>query len=384
MSATNAIKRNGWLDVVRGLAIVAVILVHTGHTSRSILGASGMVLSNKILGFTDLGASGVELFFFISGWLLASIYGDSSKPLGRAYWLRRIGRIIPLWLLFLGITVFTSQWSFSGRWRDAISAGAGESAFFHNPLMVALLTATFTLWLSPGLWNTVIGGGWSIQAEVGHYLWFPLLRKFSLKNMLRVLAAVNLMTLVLITIAVANSKQGGLFMLAIKAWLRLDVFATIGFFIIGLIAYRVWAKTQEGKSIGEAFAALEVDAFTAVAYTLTFMMVPLAYGHELEALGFVVACLAISYGAYKVNWAAKGLATVGKYSYFIYFCHFFVIDLVRYYGKTQVHLVGPEWLMQWVVMIVVFALALFISMALAVPSFKYFEKPIMRLARRFE
>jgi|GEM_PF-939253 len=383
MSASTAVKRNAWLDVVRGLAIVAVIIVHTGHSTRSILGANGMHLSTKIVDVTDLGAAGVELFFFISGWLLASIYGDAAKPLGRAYWLRRIGRIIPLWLLFIGVAVAVSGFSWSTRWNDALKGASGEPAWMHNQFWVLILSATFTLWISSGLWNTVIGGGWSIQAEVGHYLLFPALRKFSLRNILRILAAVNLATLALVSFS-SVFKNHHIISLAIEAWLRLDVYATIGFFILGLITYRVWAKTQEGKSIGEALASLEVDTTTAVVYTLTFMAVPLAYSHTLNALGFVLACLALSYGAYKVNWASKAFATIGKYSYFIYFAHFIVLDIVRYYGKTALHLSGPEWLMQFVVLIAVFVLALGVSIGLAVPSFKYFEKPVMRLARRFE
>ena len=376
-------KRNAWLDVVRGLAIVAVIMVHAGHSTRSILGAQGMHLSNKILDFTDLGAAGVELFFFISGWLLASIYGDASKPLGRAYWFRRIGRIIPLWLLFLGLTVLVSNLSWATRWNEALKPVAGEPAFMHSHFWAIILTATFTLWISDGLWNTVIGGGWSIQAEVGHYLIFPALRKFSLRNILRILALVNLVTILLVSFGVVWQKHHTI-SLVVNAWLRLDVYATIGFFILGLITYRVWAKTQEGQTIGKALASLEVDPLTAVVYALTFMAVPLAYGHMLDALGFVVACLALSYGAYKVSWASKTFATIGKYSYFIYFCHFFVLDIVRYYGKNYLQLSGPEWLMQFVVLIAVFGLALGASILLAVPSFKYFEKPLMRLARRFE
>ena len=382
MSAT-ATKRNGWLDVVRGLAIVAVIVVHSSHSSRSILNANGLSLSSKIGDFAELGKFGVELFFFISGWLLASIYGDASKPLGRAYWLRRIGRIIPLWLLFLGLTVLAAPFEWASRWNDAISVSHGESSFFHNPVIVVLLTATFTLWLSPGLWNTVIGGGWSIQAEVGHYLVFPLFRKFSLRVILLILSAANLVTLGLIA-AFETDKPTNLFAQGVNAWIRLDLYATVCFFILGLIAYRVWAKTQEGSSVVEAFAALKLDALTVTAFTLSFLAVPLAYGTNLNALGCVVACLALSFGAYKVNWAAKAFATIGKYSYFIYFCHFFVLDIVRWFGKNHMHLSGPSWLMQWVVLGTVFALALGISMLLAVPSFKYFEKPVMRLARRFE
>jgi len=79
-------KRNGWLDVVRGLAIVAVIMVHTGHSTKSILGASGIHLSDNILAFTDLGKAGVELFF-----LLADGCWPQSMAMYLSHWVALIG-----------------------------------------------------------------------------------------------------------------------------------------------------------------------------------------------------------------------------------------------------------------------------------------------------
>jgi len=235
--------------------------------------------------------------------------------------LRRIGRIIPLWLLFLGLTIAVANFEWAERWNQALKPFAGDATFMHKPVWAIILTATFTLWISGGLWNTVIGGGWSIQAEVGHYLVFPLLRKFSLRNILRILAGVNLATLVLIAFGPVIHKHR-IASLVVDAWLRLDLFATICFFILGLIAYRVWAKTQEGLNIGEAMAALKLDPLSVAAFALTFMAVPLAFYYNVEAVGFIVACLALSFAAYKVNWAAKTFATIGKYSYFVYFATF--------------------------------------------------------------
>jgi peptidoglycan/LPS O-acetylase OafA/YrhL len=73
----------------------------------------------------------------------------------------------------------------------------GESNFLHSPAGVIVLTLSFTLFFSASLWNSVIPGGWSIQAEVAHYILFPFIRRRSLNSVLKIVAVVNIFTSVL-------------------------------------------------------------------------------------------------------------------------------------------------------------------------------------------
>lgn len=65
-------RRNLWIDVVRGLAILGVAVVHVAQSTRDVIGDTTPSEASNIL---SLGRYGVTIFFFISGWLLASIYG---------------------------------------------------------------------------------------------------------------------------------------------------------------------------------------------------------------------------------------------------------------------------------------------------------------------
>ena len=81
-------QRNSWLDVLRGLAIFGVVSVHSIHTTDVFIAQS--VKSSDFSFLMSLGKYGVELFFFLSGWLLASIYGLSGNKVGKPYWVRLV------------------------------------------------------------------------------------------------------------------------------------------------------------------------------------------------------------------------------------------------------------------------------------------------------
>ena len=94
-------SREELIDVLRGLAIAGVISVHVAQTTLQ-GGGPAQNLFSKIF---SLGRYGVELFFTVSGFLLFKLYGRSREKLSKVYYLRRITRIYPLWILFLFLNV---------------------------------------------------------------------------------------------------------------------------------------------------------------------------------------------------------------------------------------------------------------------------------------
>jgi len=64
-------KKLEFIDALRGLAILGVILVHTGYS----IGLSGDKLLNDIVGS---GAKGVQLFFIASAFTLFRSYKNRS------------------------------------------------------------------------------------------------------------------------------------------------------------------------------------------------------------------------------------------------------------------------------------------------------------------
>jgi peptidoglycan/LPS O-acetylase OafA/YrhL len=154
-------ERNQSLDLLRGAAILLVVLVHCAQATTSIVAGLGSFAS-------DYGERGVQLFFIVSGYTMMLTYGDSvDAAAARAFYIRRVFRIVPLfWAAILFYVVVTKGQGFKFWAPDGISARD------------VLLTLFFLHWSSVTAFNSVVPGGWSIAVEMQFYLLFPLIIYF--------------------------------------------------------------------------------------------------------------------------------------------------------------------------------------------------------------
>jgi len=327
---------------------------------------------------------GVELFFFISGWLLASIYKFDANPISKNYWLKRLARIYPLWVLFLLIGIVRFSLGFGGNFQLAIDQQKISTyPVFYSPLAVTAFTLSFMLWLVPGLWNTVIPGGWSIQAEVFHYLLFPFVRRISYLRTLKILIVVNLATLSLIYLQRHGNFPSGTIQYLAEAWLRLNTYSTFAFFMFGAISARIYKEYKTSHSLATFFTESNRLAFWFLAYLLTFVTLPLAFGNNIQALGFVSFMILLSFCIVRISMLSSFFTFIGKYSYFIYFSHFLILEgIANYLIDSDIGSLLLYPLFVPVSFTFIFTLTLGASSLLAIPSWKYFESPFIRLSRR--
>ena len=139
-----------YIDALRGIAILMVIMVHTSMYSAD----KYPVLFKSIIG---LGAKGVQLFFMASAFTLFlshQYHVDNEKFFNRNFAVRRIFRIAPMY--FLGILYF-----------------AWWNGFESNELLIS--NFLFIHGVSPYWINELVPGGWSITVEMSFYLIFPWL-----------------------------------------------------------------------------------------------------------------------------------------------------------------------------------------------------------------
>jgi peptidoglycan/LPS O-acetylase OafA/YrhL len=91
-------QRNANLDLLRALAILAVVAFH-------MIGTWPGALPGVVTRHAYLGAYGVDLFFVLSGWLIGGLYWAERKRFGNVqigrFWLRRWLRTIPPYLAAL-------------------------------------------------------------------------------------------------------------------------------------------------------------------------------------------------------------------------------------------------------------------------------------------
>ena len=165
-------NRYSFLDVLRGFAILGVVYCHLIALVVSNPTLNSDSKNENFVYFLQLGRYGVELFFFISGYLLSKLYDPSSADFThRRFLSRRFFRILPLWTIF-GILGFLEFRLFGlGPW---VGLDIGSTEY----LKIAIMTLSFTLFASSKYWS-LIPGGWSIQTEIFQYYLFPWLKKSS-------------------------------------------------------------------------------------------------------------------------------------------------------------------------------------------------------------
>jgi exopolysaccharide production protein ExoZ len=150
--------RNQSLDLLRGVAILLVVLLHCTISASS--GIPGLTAFAHAYG-----ERGVQLFFIVSGYTMMLTFGGRVDVAAiRSFYIRRAFRIVPLfWAAILFYLLITKGEGFKLWAPDGIATRD------------VLLTFLFLHGSSVTAFNSVVPGGWSIAVEMQFYLLFPLL-----------------------------------------------------------------------------------------------------------------------------------------------------------------------------------------------------------------
>jgi peptidoglycan/LPS O-acetylase OafA/YrhL len=359
------------------MAILGVVAVHSIQYTDNFINPTAQ--SELFTNLISLGRYGVELFFFLSGWLLTSIYGLTGARLGKQFWVRRTARVYPLWLLFIIVNIARAELTNSGGINNALAANVIKTGFPYNYLGIILLSLTFTLFISASLWNTVIPGGWSIQVEVAHYLAFTLLRNKSISLILRILILINFISAMFILLRPHIVNCPKLFLQLIDSWLRLGLYSSLGYFVIGAFAYLFHNETK--KSSDKKNINQNISWPSAAIFLLSFLIIPCPFGSQIEAAGSLIVMILLSLCILKIGNVKILFQILGKYSYFIYFMHFLILDLAEYFLE-KIQFSSYCYGSQQLLFLTIFLSVLSASVLFAKISMRYFERPFINLAQK--
>ena len=170
--------RNYQIDILRGIAIILVLLHHFDipyklHDTWLGVQVFGESITTLI---ARNGNYGVTLFFVISGFLITQHAlrrdGQLAQIKVKAFYLRRIARIVPCLLLL--ITMVTVLGSFDLKPFTNQAPNGVEVSY------ALTIFAAFTFWINIliikyGWFNYVLGVLWSLSVEEVFYLAFPIL-----------------------------------------------------------------------------------------------------------------------------------------------------------------------------------------------------------------
>lgn len=172
-NTNSSVRRNEGIDILRGLAILSVILLHINIRvpfSDTFVGSAMPASIYKILFWS--GYYGVCIFFVISGFLITTTslnrWNNLSEVNPKGFYLMRFARIMPLLVLLLLVL--------------SVLHLSGVNGYVINPQQTSLGRAilaalTFHInWLEittnylPGPWDIL----WSLSIEEAFYVFFPL------------------------------------------------------------------------------------------------------------------------------------------------------------------------------------------------------------------
>lgn len=356
------------LEALRGIAILLVFAFHAWGVS----GYASREAPPPWLGFIAAGNTGVTLFFVLSGFLLSLPWlrhlNDRAhhRPVISAYFKARALRILPLYALALALAGLIT-----GDWRSMARA------------------ATFQfIGMEAFPWGVV---WWTLGTEVQFYLLLPLAMGLWLQGTAgRVLLAGLLLGWAIwyLQSALDGNPGSG----PMSYWTTKSILARLPAFGIGITAAWIWLQArhwQPGRDM-QAFSGLVVAGLLIILGMVLAEVARLGdrraeldwhLHHSYEALlwgGIILTVLlARPLGASRLL-RSRPLEVAGKLSYSFYLWHLPVLFYLIYPVRST--LGDPAWQGSgWPLLLS--AVALKLTLALAWVSFQCVERPFLRRKR---
>jgi peptidoglycan/LPS O-acetylase OafA/YrhL len=355
-------KRIAYIDALRGLAVLGVLLAHTPFPGKF----------GNICSF--LGAKGVQLFYVVSAFTLcvslATRFVQEASPL-RNFFIRRFFRIAPMFYVAVCFFLF---WNGLGPnyWAPQ---GIG---FWH----IVSTIFFFNGW-HPETINTIVPGGWSVAIETNFYALLPLFFAWARTFKRAFIATIFLSVGGAILSSAAEKYFLGLYPDSYAG--ALHWFSELWFpsqaavFACGVCLFHLSRSEFQGKKyLTDPRSAKKVLAALFTVFLGLFFVRRISYfpPHVIFAGFFVIFALLLSFHPYAflVN---RFSVHVGKVSYSIYLLHFIFIT----FGKKIVALAGmPEESYPGGLFIYFFACAS--TILLATLTYKFIEVPGMNFGKR--
>jgi peptidoglycan/LPS O-acetylase OafA/YrhL len=347
-----------YFERIDGLRFVAIILVLIEHFAG--------IIGTKI----SAGYYGVDLFFVISGFLITSIlFKSKEKSFGRAYKNfigRRTLRIFPiyyatiiiLWILNLDIV------------RDKF---------------VWLITYTYNYaWVLYEIPHTPINHFWSLCVEEQFYLFWPFI-VLSLRNYPKILITFILFIITfgfmqsIFNVIPEISKYNGVNILT-----RMS---SLGFGALGAV-YSINYKLSE-KFFKNKFIEIAI---------LILLIISLVFSYKFKHVSLALISLYLVLKAAKFEFSIefinkfltnKKIVYIGTISYGIYvfhlpIAHYFTIYIFDpIWSNIDFSIFGSFEKIRWHSWIIKLPLYTVLSILFASISFRYFEKPILKMKDKY-
>lgn len=314
------------LDGVRGVAILLVLIWHYGQNQLRGEPGTAVAALKQVLGFTW---SGVDLFFVLSGFLIAGILIDQrqSPRYFQTFYIRRACRIFPIY--YLNVLVFF------GLALLAVGETGPLDRLFMSADVPFWSYATYTQNIYMGLHGAGTGGWlavtWSLAIEEQFYLLLPFLIRFAPYRWLPYLLAWFILSAVTLRFAYPGLsayintpwRADALLLGALIAWALRDD------------AIQDWLRSTR-TWLGTVAAAMAVGVVAAawggrlvLGGPITHFVLALLYA------GVILVLLLSPRGVMDRMLSVRWLRWLGTISYAVFLVHVPISALVHYWIRGQ-------------------------------------------------
>jgi exopolysaccharide production protein ExoZ len=288
------------IQVCRGLAALLVVLAHLHGIETKYTAINHLTLFEH-------GALGVDLFFIISGIVIASVTdGKFGQPSTAGTFLyHRLARIFPIFWIYTTITLI-------GR--------------LLYPPPNATVSQTYNILASYLLIPTnhpmLLLQGWTLSYELYFYLTFFLLLLFSPQRLIPALLSLWGIAVIALKLHIGLSPH---------PIIQLLISPSVLEFLSGCLLYSIYRRSRLHRSIGIALIALSVLELAAIIITVPSEAIitgpwlrPILYGSF--ATLFLLGALELERTG--IIRHLPFLESLGDWSYSIYLSHALVLELL--------------------------------------------------------
>ena len=313
-------KRLDGVDVLRGLAILFVVLNHV-HMRLAIAHIRYVADTSKplIASLVWNGQFGVQIFFAVSGFLITSTalrrWGILSNVRLWNFYLLRVARIAPMLVALLAVLTVLHYANVSPFVVSEKTGGIGRVLLAALTLHVNMLQAQRG-WL-PANWGVL----WSLSVEEMFYLFFPLAARFFSRS--------NFFPSILLCFVALGPFARTIFARGNDIWAEQSYLGGMDAIALGCLTALLVRRVHFSRTALRAVATTGATLILSILVGLRLTYVPPIAKSGLDmtviALGTCMVIIAAAQTQWKGPRLLAPLLRLGQCSYEVYLTHMFVV-----------------------------------------------------------
>jgi peptidoglycan/LPS O-acetylase OafA/YrhL len=324
-------RQLAFINSIRGIAILMVVLVHTANN------IDGLSVFSKYI--SSYGQMGVQLFFVASAYTLclSAEYRSRENHKLKKYFIRRFFRISPIY--YLGILIYFIV-------RTLIGSYENQSIIIESQYNLTNIISNLTF--THGFYEPaihIVPGGWSIATEMSFYLIFPILFSFAKKTingsikkgLFFVIAGVFFSQIFLFFLYLNNFKISN------NSFIYFNIVTQIPVFLAGISYYFLDSRKsrftwRSNLTFFILLTFVNIYLWQIIKIDYLFSILPV-----ISAFSFIFL---IEIFKEKEFLNTPFLIKIGKASYSIYIIHFiFARTFTGYISPKLCNILNPEFLL---------------------------------------